>query len=539
MKRGGVLVIGLDGGTWDVMGPLARRGVMPATRRLMEAGRPGTLRSTIPWYTVPGWTTLMTGVNPGTHGLLHWVVSDPSDYFEHRRPGRRFVTSRDIAFPTFWDVAGAAGKRVAIVNMPITYPAWPVNGTMVTGLLTPHGAREGASHPEGLLDRFPEYRVDLSVSREGESPDAPAAHVGVTEYLAELLEVTEARRRLATTLFTDEVDLGVAVFVGPDRISHKAWPEQEAVARGEDGGRVGALVQEYYRALDRAVGELSDMAGPDVTTLVVSDHGFGPPPMWSFGMGSWLRDHGYLRLRREPLQRVIASNRALKRLARLVAAWRAGLPLSISQPPPVDWRQTALYTVAYPYQRVIGITVNRARAKREGWVPEEDVPRLLSRFREELAAVLAPGGAPVVRRIMEREEVAPGARAFPDLLIETEEPFAPDGGLRTPRIFLPNRHRASGMHTRDGAFLAAGARTRGSGEAVADIADVAPSVLALLGIRAPDHMEGRTRDDLLDFPETSPTPPGVRGPSGEALGVTAQEQEEIEAHLSGLGYLDQ
>ena len=104
----------------------------------------------------------MTGVGPGTHGLLHWVASDPTDYFEDRRPGRRFVTSADIGFPTFWDVAGAAGRRVAVINMPLTYPAWPVNGTMVTGLLTPDTVSAGWCYPASLASQLPEYRLNAS-----------------------------------------------------------------------------------------------------------------------------------------------------------------------------------------------------------------------------------------------------------------------------------------------------------------------------------------------------------------------------------------
>jgi len=135
VRPGGVLVVGIDGGTWDVLGPLARRGVMPTMSRVLEEGAAGELTSVVPWYTMPGWTSLMTGANPGRHGILHWVRCGASDYWESRRPGRPFVASGDIPLPTFWDVAGAAGKRVAVVNMPVTYPAWPVNGNLLTGLL--------------------------------------------------------------------------------------------------------------------------------------------------------------------------------------------------------------------------------------------------------------------------------------------------------------------------------------------------------------------------------------------------------------------
>ena len=77
MRAGGVLVLGLDGGSLErPADPWPQRGVMPTLARLIDEGAAGTLVSTTPWYTVPGWASMMTGVGPGTHGLLHWVASE-------------------------------------------------------------------------------------------------------------------------------------------------------------------------------------------------------------------------------------------------------------------------------------------------------------------------------------------------------------------------------------------------------------------------------------------------------------------------------
>ncbi|MGH2651809.1 MAG: alkaline phosphatase family protein, partial [Actinomycetota bacterium] len=456
---------------------------MPVMRDLMAGGRVGDLMSTIPWYTIPGWTTLMTGVGPGTHGLLYWVATDPADYFENRRPGRRFLTSGDIPFPTFWDVAGAAGKRVAVVNMPLTYPAWPVNGTMVTGLLTPAGARAHVSYPEDLMQRFPGYRVDLSVSREAASPDAPALRprdVDLAACLRELIHVTEGRRSVATALLADAVDLGVVVFVGPDRISHRAWEEQEAVTRGEAPDEIAELVETYYRTLDAAIGALVDTAGSEATVMVVADHGFGPPPVRIFGINGWLEQKGYLRLRATAVQRTVSSRRALRRIARpLARRWKrrrgmAGAPV-------VDWSRSSAYALRYPHTRMFGVVINRAGVKREGWVQEEDVPDLVGRLRRELEELQDEGGGRVVRRVYSSEELGAPRPGFPELLVEMEPEFFPRDGLRGAPLFQPYRFRGSGLHEPEGIFVVSGPRVRGSGSAAADIADVAPTVLGLLG----------------------------------------------------------
>jgi predicted AlkP superfamily phosphohydrolase/phosphomutase len=540
MSRDRVLVIGLDGGTLDVIGPLAAAGLMPTFRELIERGRSGILRSTIPWYTIPGWASLMTGVQPQKHGLLYWVASDPSDYFENRRPGRRFVTSRDIPFPTFWDVAGALGKRVAIVNMPLTYPAWPVNGTLITGLLTPADAQNGTCYPEEVLHSFPGYRVDLSASREAASPDAPSNAIterNLPSYLEELIQLTEGRSRVGEALLGEGVDLGVVAFVGPDRISHKAWPEQAALVAGRASGRIGGLVEEYYRVLDGAVGKLIKQAGSGTSVMIVADHGFGPPAQQSFGVNGWLASRGYLHLRAERVQRTFSSQRMLKRLAGPAARmWKrrrgvVGAPL-------VDWSRSSAYAILYPHTRAFGIVVNQTGAKREGWVGPDEAREVLERLRSELLSLEDDSGRRVIRRIFNTEEKRAESPSFPDLMVETESHFLPKEGLRRAGLFGSIPSVRSGLHDPDGIFILAGPKVQGTGPANADIVDVAPTVLALLGIRAPEYMEGRVLEQFIDLQSLTDPPMTIEGPSGSQAEVSEVERQEIEAHLQALGYVE-
>lgn len=538
MRPGGVLVVGLDGGTLRILGPLARQGLMPAFQRIMSQGRMGTLRSTLPWYTIPGWTSLMTGVGPATHGLLYWVAAAPDDYFEDRRRGRRFLTSADIPFPTFWDVAGAAGKRVAVLNMPLTYPAWPVNGVMVTGLLTPRAASTGSCYPADLLARFPDYRADLSVSRAADSPDADVVEgVHLPSYLRELVELTVGRAAVGAALLAEDVDLGVVVFVGPDRISHKAWPQQVAVAAGAaPSGEIERLIREYYLALDRAMADLTAAAGPETTVVVVADHGFGPPPECTFAVNGWLRGAGYVKLRAAGAVRMRSWRRTLKRVARPVVRSLRRRRAAPSEASLVDWPRSAVYAVGYSRTRVFGLVVNRVGVKREGAVAPDSVPGLLRRLRDDLEALTDEQGRRVVRRIWERNDVG-AAPGFPDLLVETEAPFIPSSGLLSTKLveLFPF---PSGVHEPDGIFILSGLRLRGAGEVHADIVDVAPTVLGLLGISAPEYMEGKALDEFLHLPDQVPPPREVTGPSGTALEVPQEQLQEIEAHLRALGYAE-
>ena len=101
----------------------------------MADGSRCTLRSTIRPEGSLAWASFSTGVNPGKHSLFGFVRIEPGTYRS------RVLTAYDVKAPRFWQIAGQAGKRVGIINVPMTYPPEPVNGYLVAGMLTPGTAR--------------------------------------------------------------------------------------------------------------------------------------------------------------------------------------------------------------------------------------------------------------------------------------------------------------------------------------------------------------------------------------------------------------
>jgi predicted AlkP superfamily phosphohydrolase/phosphomutase len=537
VNRGGVLVVGIDGGTWDVLEPLARRGVMPTMRRVLDEGAHGELTSVVPWYTVPGWTSLMTGANPGRHGQLHWVRSGVADYWESRRAGRPFAASTHLHLPTFWDVAGAAGKQVAVVNMPLTFPAWAVNGVMVTGLLTPSGDIPGQSHPEGFLDGYPEYRVDLrhAKGREAEGDLPP-----LEQLLREMAEVTESRRRLLTDLTAGDRDLMVAVFVGMDRVSHRVWPQQERILADPEArwGELERLLADYYRSLDSAVGSLLEAAGPDATTLFVSDHGFGRGPDRKFRANAWLRDAGYLALRGARLQQAAHARGRLKKVGRRALKAYRRRARRPAEHVGVNMPATKAYAVHFSWCPVFGVAVNERGVKRDGSVDPSEVPALLDRLTDDLLAIEDPDASgDVVLRVMRREEVADGPELarLPHLFVEVSPRYFPDDGLRRREVFEPLMTN-SGRHTREGLLGAFGSRVNRSFAGAARIEDVAPTVLALLGLEATPDMDGKVLTSLVQTTERLEAAPEAPAPTATAVELSEDDQAAIERHLRDLGY---
>ena len=95
--RRDVLLIGLDGATFDILDPLMQQGAMPVLRGLIGSGVRATLRSTVPALTPPAWTSLVTGRGPGSHGIFDFFRKD-----KESSPLFRFLTSHDVACSTMW-----------------------------------------------------------------------------------------------------------------------------------------------------------------------------------------------------------------------------------------------------------------------------------------------------------------------------------------------------------------------------------------------------------------------------------------------------
>ena len=123
-----VVVIGLDGATWSLLGPWTAGGQLPALQGLMQTGIYADLLSTLPYYTLPAWTTMTTGVNPGKHGIF--------DTFINERDGRRLVSSKDRKAKTLFQILSENGKTSVSVNIPGTFPPDKINGAAVSGVMT-------------------------------------------------------------------------------------------------------------------------------------------------------------------------------------------------------------------------------------------------------------------------------------------------------------------------------------------------------------------------------------------------------------------
>ena len=141
-----LMVIGLDGGTWDAFDRFIELGYMPNLARLKERSANGVLNSTILPFTMPAWTTFFTGRNPGSHGIMSFWQQEPEGY--NLDNVGEFVNSTILGPANLWSLMSRKGRKLIVINVPLTYPPQPINGVMVTGMLTPPDAENMTYPPE-------------------------------------------------------------------------------------------------------------------------------------------------------------------------------------------------------------------------------------------------------------------------------------------------------------------------------------------------------------------------------------------------------
>ena len=126
-----LLLVGLDGATFDLIEPFSRAGLLPSLAHLVRRGASGPLASTVPPVTFPAWSTILTGRSPARHGLTDFAILEPGA----RRV--RFASARDRRGATLFRLVSDAGGRVAAIGFPTTWPPEPLNGVAVGGFDSP------------------------------------------------------------------------------------------------------------------------------------------------------------------------------------------------------------------------------------------------------------------------------------------------------------------------------------------------------------------------------------------------------------------
>ncbi|MBW2465413.1 MAG: alkaline phosphatase family protein, partial [Deltaproteobacteria bacterium] len=502
-----ILVLGLDGATFDVIRPMVAAGKLPNLARWIKDETAAPLRSTIPPVTFPAWSSFTTGLEPGRHGLFDFTQKIPGAY------RICFVNSGDRHGTTLFRRVCDAGGRVLVLGVPATYPPEPLDGLLVPGFDAPVST---GSDAEATSDPALYRTIEAKAGPWMRPALKESGGVDLERTLEGLLDRVERKTNFALAALDEmrtdgEVDFMMLVYSESDTVGHHFWrhhdpgsPRHDPAASAASKGAIEAV----YSKLDEACGKLHLAFGPDELCVVMSDHGMGGAGRHVVHLNAYLHECGLLgrkpgsgggrdaiaRGLRDLALRLLPAKlaQAIFRRARAAAARVE----STARFGGFDWSKTLAFSEEANTNP--GVWINLSGREARGCVAPEDYESVRDRVIEALEAWRLPDGAPVVARAVRREEIFHGdhVELAPDILIE----LALDRGYGLSLVatpwgsgdaasvhYLADRELAggrglgmNGTHRPDGIFVGVGAEFASAGERPR-LVDMAPTLLRAMG----------------------------------------------------------
>jgi predicted AlkP superfamily phosphohydrolase/phosphomutase len=435
-----VVFIGLDGTPYTFMQRLIQEGRAPNAARIAEQGSLLRMDSIWPWVSSVAWSSMMTGVNPAKHNIFGFIDRDPATY-------KQFIpTSRHMKAQTLWEVLGDAGKRVIVVNVPVTYPPRQVNGILVGGFLSP--SLDKAVFPPSFVPTLNSlgYIVDADPWKARESKDLA------------LQEINAALDGRIRTLFhlveKEEWDYLHVHVMETDRLHHFLWQQME-----EGDPTYAPAFYDFYRRIDDMLGRLAAKLDEHTTLMWMADHGFCTIKKEVY-VNRWLMDNGWLKLRNVPPDR------------------KKGLD------------EIDPSSVAYsldPGRVVIRV---RGREKEGSVAPGAEYQALRDEIAAAALALRDPdSGDPIFQAVFPREDLyhGPYLEQAADLILAPHDGYDPKGSLYKETLTYKGDELV-GMHTYDDAMLYVGGRT--IPPARFSVLNVMPTILDLMQVPHPPGLDG-------------------------------------------------
>ncbi|MGQ9569931.1 MAG: alkaline phosphatase family protein [Thermodesulfovibrionales bacterium] len=555
-----LFVIGLDAATLDIINPLVEKGLLPFFKSFYKNGVWGELTSTLHPLSPPAWTSFITGKNPGKHGIYDFVVHKPNSYeLEYTYGGMRKGLS-------IWKILSIAGKRVVVLNVPMTFPPESVNGILISGFDSP-GTDSDFAYPPSILKEITrnvgEYQ--LRDYPQGHNPDS---------FLKHIESLFDFRIKLTHYMMDNyEWDFFMMVFGELDVVQHAYWQYTDPAFRTisiKEREKYGHIIQGMYIKMDSVLSELVSKLPQETTILIMSDHGAGPCYKAVF-INKWLEEKGLLSYevskRRNYYLEIIKQLHHLikttmppaglewlkRRFPRLRQKVKSRIVFS-----DINWAKTKVWSFG---RESTNLFINLKGRFPNGTVnPGSEYENLREWLIKELKNIVdTDTNEPAVDKVYRGEEVYNGdcIENAPDLLVTwrnhqyTSWPGYRD---RERSLFEPSlyhsdysdwsklqkggNHRPNGILFMKGENIKKGYKLEG-----ARIIDLAPTILYLMGTSIPSDMDGKILKDAIISSYINNNPPQYTEPPSDLKAeisrpFTEEEASLIEERLRGLGYIE-
>jgi len=547
-----LMVVGLDGADWNLLTPWIEQGKLPTLGKMTKYGTWGPLKSTIPPLSAPAWTSAFTGVNPGKHNIF--------DFFKSKGYSIRLTNATDRKAKAVWEVLSERGLKVIVINVPMTYPPDKVNGIMISGKVGLGGL---------FLNKSADYtyprKIQKKLSQIGYTMDKVPKKED--DYRLALEEVEIKRQIVLDFVQNQDWNLFVMIFTTPDHFQHLFWKYTEGVTGQSPYNEV---VLNIYRAIDRILEQLDDMIGRNTNFILLSDHGFDTIEKFVY-LNNWFRDVGLLKQIESDThsRQIIPKEKSL--LARLVSLEREVtdlikdmtffLPSSVKSSlrkvfrrkrlhidmvldasENIDWSKTKAW-LQYSHGIVINVRGRQPLGIVELGKEYED---LRNTIIEKLSELTDPeNGKKIIEKIYKREEIyhGPYTPNSPDLAVQPKAGYLLQTQTSEEKLFASPK--IAGHHRPFGVFISYGPDIRkGYNIKNAEIIDIAPTILHMMGTPITKQMDGEVLTTIFDENSELYREPAqceefkerVRETRPKEI-YTKEEEEEIKERLKRLGYL--
>jgi len=539
-----VYVVGFDGASWRFARPLMERGEMPNFSRLIQEGVSGELTSTIPFQSAAAWVSFMTGKNSGKHGVYMFQDYDALSYSYVGRT----ANSRYFAGQTIFDLVGELGGTVAAVRVPMTYPAWPVKGLMVSGFPTPGDTPESFYPPE----------LQAEVGSAGRSDEADFRLLTTEQQVASLDGQMERMSGLVQKLIRGSHDLFMVVHRVPDPIHHfflKFVDNRTPAYDAQEAAQWGDVVDRFYRKMDQALGEVVEHLREEDSIFVISDHGGAITPPRQLNLNVWLAEQGLLTVKEETQslkERVYALNQRflpsklrsfLRRNApKGVQGGLRGMWQGLQQ---IDFSRTKAYHFPMKCPPLAGINLNVRGRQMQGMVAAEEYEGLRNAIIRDIQDLRDPKtGESVVRQVYKREELYHGefVERAPDIIVWCHDMYKEGPLAQGPLVGevpydellqVPGSHDEKGILIARGPGILSGTTVDG-----ARLLDMPSTILHTMGLPVPAEMDGRVLAEIFvaGGRQVESTDMSLAKQSEQDF-LSEDEEQQIKDKLKGWGYL--
>jgi len=524
------VIIGLDGGTFDLIDPLIKKGLLPNLEALMRFGSKGKFLSTTPPMTAPSWVSIATGNNPGKTGIFDFWTPQKNTY------QYRLINYNDVKSPCLWNIASEFDKKTVIINYPVTYPL-PENsrGTIISGMLTPSTDSDYTYPPslkKDLLKMNIDYKIDAGWSLEETK--------NMDKFLNDILYCLDKRKKASLAIMDKkDWDLFTVVFTALDRIQHFFWhfqDENHPEFDLENAYYQSDPVAKVYAEIDNTIGELLFRIDRFCSLFIVSDHGFSPLHNLIY-VNKILMDLGLLSVKAQYKDDIMnISNGEVD-------------PEDLIHPlvnfDLIDWKKTLCFM---PTETSQGLRLNVKGREPEGIIEQKDIQKNIEGIIESLKSYKDPkSNCPAFSHLFKKDEIYQGdyVDLAPDIVFLNESIRGlPITSLTSGAVVKRSSWR-TGHHSRYGIFIAAGHHIKGNHDIEhIEVYDLAPTVLYSLGLPIPECMDGSIQFEI--FKESFVKENPVRFLKDDKFNHDPDKTEEVYSkednelltnRLKSLGYL--